>query len=328
MKPETTTDMPSPELTIIIVNWNSGGFLEQCLQSIRDNLPADHAKVVVVDNASSDGSPEMVRRKFPEYEVIESGGNIGFGKANNLALHSCDTPLVLFLNPDTIVLPGSLEKMTTFLKQNADVGAVGCRMRFEDGEVQPLGLQWFPTPLTELFTLLFLSSGSLKLLKGVLPHKDPTRSGYVTKLYGGCLLVRKVVLDRVGYFDERFFMYCEDVDLCQRIHRDGWKIYYMSEAEIIHHCGGSSRTAEGEFSTLMKCESISRLMEKYYGKAGALFYRGSVFVASPARIAVILVARLLRSVFGKKPGPEIVPFQKYLSMMAWSLKIKEPRVSG
>jgi len=261
--------------------------------------------------------------------LIDSGGNIGFGKANNLALHLCVTPHVLFLNPDTVVLPGAISKMIAFMNQNDDVGAVGCRMRFEDGEPLPLPFQWFRSPLTELFDLFFGSFGSLKRIKGILPYQDPDRSGYVMKLYGGCLMVRKAVLERVGYFDERFFMYCEDIDLCQRIYRDGWKIYYMSEADIIHHCGGSSRVTEGEFSTLMKCKSISLMMRKYYGKIGAISYRGSVLVASSAKIAIFLMARLLLiPIFWKKINMEKYSFRKYLNMLAWSLRIKEPRISG
>jgi len=329
MKTEMEASVASPDLSIIIVNWNSKDFLEGCLKSIRDHVPAEEAQVIVVDNASSDGSADMVRQRFPEYKMIDSGGNIGFGKANNLALRLCDTPHVLFLNPDTVVLPGAISKMIAFMNQNADVGAVGCRMVFEDGEPLPLPFQWLRTPVTELFVLFFGSFGFLTRLKGIFPYQDPDKSGYVMKLYGGCLMVRKDVLDRVGYFDERFFMYCEDVELCQRIYRGGWKIYYMSDAEIIHHCGGSSRATEGEFSTLMKCESISLMIGKYYGKAGAIFYRGSVLIASSAKIAIVLMARLLMiPIFWKKIDMEKYSFKKYLNMLDWSLKIKEPRISG
>ena len=103
----------------------------------------------------------------------------------------------------------------------------------------------------------------------------------------------------------------------------------MSDAEIIHHCGGSSRATEGEFSTLMKCESISLMIGKYYGKAGAIFYRGSVLIASSAKIAIVLMARLLMiPIFWKKIDMEKYSFKKYLNMLDWSLKIKEPRISG
>ncbi len=113
-------DLPS-ELTIIIVNWNSREHLERCLLSIRETAEPQKVEVVVVDNNSQDGSTEMVRKDFPEYTLFDSGGNIGFGRANNLGLCSCATPYVLFLNPDTVVLPGAFDAMTDFLKLNSDV---------------------------------------------------------------------------------------------------------------------------------------------------------------------------------------------------------------
>jgi GT2 family glycosyltransferase len=264
---------------------------------------------------------------FPEVNLINSGGNLGFARANNLAIPKCDTPFILFLNPDTLIIDDSLQVMIEFMKDNAQIGAVGCKMKDADGLVQPLGLQWFPSPLTELLGLLFISTGSRKLIKKYLPLKDPEMSGPVSKLYGGCLMVRREVLNRVGYFDERFFMYGEDVDLCRRIHEDGWKLYYLSEAEIIHLCGGASGKTISQFSTLMKCESISKLMGKYYGKKGLILYKLAIFSGSQIRLLILRFLKLLLSVTSSQSRLNYdESLNKYKAMVKWSLNLQKPVV--
>src|ERR1039457_447177 len=122
--------------------------LRNCLSSIRNAPKGRKVAVVVIDNNSSDGSREMAAREFPEFRVINSGANLGFGKANNLARPHVRTPLVLFLNPDTVVLGDALDQMAAFLETHPETGAVGCQMRYAYGSVHGLGIQWFPSPLT------------------------------------------------------------------------------------------------------------------------------------------------------------------------------------
>lgn len=317
--------MQSKSVTVVIVNWNTMEMLQDCLTSLRDCDGYEHMKVIVVDNDSHDNSREMVASQFSEVVVINSRGNIGFARANNLAIPEIDTPFVLYLNPDTIVMHKSVRLMMDFMISNPNVGAVGCKMKWPDGRTQPLGLQWFPSPITELISIMIVSSNSTRYLKRLLPYKNPEKSDYVSKLYGGCLMVRKSILDKVGYFDERFFMYGEDVDLCRRIRQEGWNLYYLSEAEVIHLCGGASEKAISQFSTLMKCESISKLMEKYYGTRGLCLYKLTVFIGSQIRLLLLSFLKLLWSVTSPRNKSHYdESFSKYKAMMKWSLNLQKP----
>lgn len=306
--------MSSPELTVLIVNWNTRELLRSCLQSIEPERRELDLEVLVVDNASADGSAEMVRSGFPQVRLIESGGNLGFGRGNNLALPQASAPLVLFLNPDTEVRPGALRAMVDFMQQSQSTGAVGCRIVNEYGHLQELGLQASPSPWMELVKLLLVSNKASGILKRLPWRHDPTQDGPVKKLYASCLMVRRSVLESVGSFDERFFMYCEDVDLCHRIDQAGHGLYYLSQPEIVHYCGKASESAPSDFSTLMMCESIAMLMEKYYGTVGRLLYRGIVTLSSLARLAVLTLSGLR----GAKEGVA----RKYKNMLSWSLKLR------
>lgn len=315
------------ELSVIIVNWNTREMLCDCLSSLRKHTDNNKVKVIVVDNASKDGSSEMVQTQFPWVHLIKSGGNIGFGKANNLAVPYADTQFILFLNPDTIVLKDSIVKMVDYMESNQAVGALGCKMKFPNGIVQPLGLQWFPSPFTELLSMLFISQRTQKGLRSYLPYIDPNVNSDVSKLYGGCLIVRKTVLDQVGWFDERFFMYGEDVDLCRRITDAGWKLYYLSDAEIIHLCGGAGNETSSNFSILMKCESISKLMHKYYGNTGAISYRLVIFSGSIFRLLILSVFKIVSSL--SKTGYDVNyrnTCRKYIAMIKWCLNLQKPEI--
>lgn len=312
-------------LTIIIVNWNTKEMLKDCLSSLHDTADPKQVKIIVVDNASVDGSVEMVKSTYPLVNLIESGGNIGFGRANNLAAPHSDTPYVLFLNPDTIILKDSISKMFAYMESNPTVGGLGCKMKFPDGIVQPLGLQWFPSPFTELINLLFVSTGTLKRLNKYLPYKDPNKSDYVKKLYGGCLMIRKSVLDQVGWYDDRFFMYGEDVDLCRKITDVGWKLYYLTDAEIIHLCGGAGGETSSNFSVLMKCESISKLMQKYYGNAGRFLYKLAIFSGASVRLLVLAFLKMASSLLPvNRQFDYRSSFQKYMAMIKWCLNLQKP----
>jgi GT2 family glycosyltransferase len=299
--------------------------LKNCLSSLHDTVDPKQVKIIVVDNASVDGSVEMVRSAYPLVDLIDSGGNIGFGRANNLAAVHTETPYVLFLNPDTIVLKNTIQSMMVLMESDKTVGALGCKMKSPNGETQPLGLQWFPNPLTELINLLFISGQTIEKLKKYLPYVDPNKSGYVAKLYGGCLMVRKSILDQVGWFDDRFFMYGEDVDLCRKITDAEWKLYYLSEAVIIHLCGGASGETTSDFSILMKCESISKLMQKYYGNAGRILYKLAIFSGANIRLLILAFLKMTSPIFSvSRKFDYHNSFQKYMAMIKWCLNLQKP----
>jgi GT2 family glycosyltransferase len=323
-------------LTIIIVNWNTREMLKNCLESIMENKGFQKIRIIVVDNASKDGSREMLETLFPEVKLINSGSNIGFGKANNLAIRYANNPLIFFLNPDTVVMKGTLEGMVDFMRFHPTVGAMSCKITYPpaqteivgtDGGAQTLGLQWVPSPLKILLKMLFLSDKVIQKFKNYLPYKDPHESGYVSFLAGACLMVRREVLEQIGCFDERFFMYGEDYDLCRRIKDAGWQLYYMSEVKIAHYVGGASRRTTSQFSTLMMCQSVSQLMEKYYGQVGKSLYRIVIFSGSCFRLFILINLIILSSIrllHRDKSYKEA--FSKYFYMFKWSINLEKARV--
>lgn len=306
--------------TVVIVNWNGGSMLMDCLTSIHQHAPG--YRVIVVDNDSSDGSREKAQTQFPQYQIFNSGDNLGFGRANNLAREIATTEYILFLNPDTIILGNAIQEMEKTLDDMPDVGMLGCKMRYPSGEVQEQGLQLYPSPWTVGLNFLLTSKTTL-WCKKVLPYLDPVRSSYVKKLYGGCLLARRSILNEIGWFDERYFMYVEDVDLCRTMISKGWELYYLSTAEIIHIAGGPSKKAPNGFSTLMMCESIEKMMRKYYGPIGSFAYRLIVLIGSTSRLFLssffVFLAKfhvLSDKSYAKTAG-------KYRTMIAWALYQQE-----
>jgi GT2 family glycosyltransferase len=315
------------DLAVIIVNWNTRELLERCLHSIEVQKQMLEVEIFVVDNASRDGSTTMVKQRFPKVRVIQSGGNLGFARANNMALPYIRAPLVLFLNPDTEVRPHTLERMVDCMRIHPEFGALGCKILDAEARVQQLGFQRFPTPFTELLKFLVVSEWTLRRFRRFLPYHDPEVSGHVSKLFGACLLVRKDVLDKVGSFDERYFMYCEDVDLCRRIVSAGRKLYYLAEAEILHVGASSSSKAPGAFAVLMTCESFGKLMKKHYGMFGVWAYRALALLGALCRLLALVLLSVARRLGLVRAAPDARDsFRKYLMISKWSLGLLHPTI--
>lgn len=316
------------DLTIVIVNWNGGRLLMRCLESIRVHAGSSGVEVIVVDNASTDGSRESAEKAFPEFRVIDSGANLGFGRANNLARNLVKTSMVLFLNPDAELLEGSLDRAVCCLAEHPDAAALGCRMIHADGSTQALGLQWPLTPWTVLVEFLLAGDRVRHRLRRWLPTADPHRSGYVRKLYGGFLLVRKDILDAAGWFDERYFMYAEDADLSRTILGLGWKLYYYSESVVVHSGGGLTADAPATFSCLMMQESINKLIHKYQGSVAAYLHRFVVLAGGLLRLGAVLLARLMtswRSDETSRAGWRAA-WVKHQQLVLWSLGLRKAAV--
>lgn len=315
------------DLTIVIVNWNGGELLLRCLRSIRASRQSFVVKVIVVDNDSSDGSREAAQREFPEFTIFNSGANLGFGRANNLARPLTKTPLVLFLNPDTELEPSTLERSVICLREHTDVGALGCKMFSATGEVQEQDLEWVLSPWTSLIEMLFVTEKSMVRFRRWLPVLDPLRSAYVRKLKGGFLLARAEVLAKAGWFDERYFMYAEDADLSRTILDLGWRLYYCSEAAIVHSARATSSKAASGFSVLMKHESIHKLIRKYQGNMRAFGYRCVVFFGATVRLLALVLLRIAVAV---RPGRRIevrkTSLLKYKLMLLWALGVRRPEI--
>lgn len=222
-------------LSIVILNYNSGDFLFKCLNSLDKNHASLKLDVWVVDNASTDASIKLAQENFPKISYILEKANIGFSKGNNLALKKIENEYILILNPDTEVFPETLNYMVQYMKDHLDVGAATCKVELPNGELDWGSHRGFPTPLAS-FLYYFLKNDSLYHLSS----KDMKKDHEVDAISGSFFLTRKSVLDKVGLFDEAYFMYAEDLDLSFRIKKAGYKIVYVPEMKICHYKGVAS----------------------------------------------------------------------------------------
>lgn len=284
------------DLSIIIVSWNVKELLRNCLKSIYAQTKTVSFEVSVVDNASSDGSVEMVEEEFPQVKLIKNNENLGFAKANNQGIRQSTGKYILLLNPDTIVVDDALANMVLFMDERRDVGAVGPRILTPDNSVQLTCGRHFPTPLTELWdftklSYLFPRSRIFgRSLMSFWLHND-TRE--VDLLSGACMMVRREVIEQIGLMDEHFFLFAEEADWCYRIRRNGWKIYFDADAEVIHFWGQSVKLSLAN-TALESRKSTYLFFMKHYGRLSALSYRVMVFLFIGLRIPVYWVWQCLR----------------------------------
>jgi GT2 family glycosyltransferase/lipopolysaccharide/colanic/teichoic acid biosynthesis glycosyltransferase len=238
------------DISVVIVNYNVKAFLEQCLMAIERARHNFNIEIYVVDNASVDGSQAMVRKKFPHVHLIENYGNLGFGKANNQALKKVRGEYVLILNPDTLIQEDTLIVLKEFLDAHKDVGAVGCKLINPDGSFQINSRRSLPTPwvaFTKIVGLGMIFPRSKLFGRYNVTYLDPNQESEVDILSGSLMMVRKCMFDKIGYFDEKYFMYGEDIDLCYRIKKSGSKIYYVPKTKAIHYKGESTKKSEFSF---------------------------------------------------------------------------------
>jgi N-acetylglucosaminyl-diphospho-decaprenol L-rhamnosyltransferase len=235
------------DLSIVIVSWNVGELLRRCLLSIEGSLSSGRGgrlstQLIVVDNASSDGSAEMIATEFPQVELVANERNLGFTGANNQGIAISDGRYVLLLNPDTEIVGDALAEMVGYMDDQSQVGALGPKLLHGDGRVQSSRRrfpgfqtaflegtflqQWFPnSPVLERYYVLDRADDEVQEVDWVV---------------GACLLMRRTALDQVGPLDEMFFMYSEEMDWCYRVKERGWKVVYLPTAQVIHHEGKSS----------------------------------------------------------------------------------------
>ena len=232
-----------PDISIIIVNWNTCELLRECLQSIYATAPPVDFEVLVVDNASSDGSADMVANEFPDAVLMRSATNTGFTTGNNIGIQKASGRYILLLNPDAELLPGSVQAMFDFAESHPDAAVIGPKLLNTDGSLQKNGRR-FTRIYRELLAMVKLH----KLAVTLVPEMEWGRRVFDTRaqvdeVSGACMLVRRAAIDKVGMLDERFFMYYEEVDWCRRFKDAGFTVWYLPEAEVIHHWAQGSRKA-------------------------------------------------------------------------------------
>jgi len=226
-----------PDVSIILVTYNLREHALECLESIQRHQSARYAcDVWVVDNASTDGTCEAVRQQFPSVHVVENDTNLGFSFAANEAIRRSDGRYIFVLNPDTRVLAGCVDALVDFMERRPQVGAVGGKMRDGQGNLQPDLARRFPHALAMLAqeSVVERIAPGLKRRLWAMPGWSPDRRMPVHVLSGAMMFIRRSALEAAGTFSEDFFMYYEDVELCWRLQRHGWPVWYLPEAEIVH----------------------------------------------------------------------------------------------
>lgn len=287
------------QLSVIIVNYNVRDFLENALVSIQKALASlaragsgPSGEIFVVDNGSDDGSVELVRTKFPDVHLIVNKENLGFAKANNLALPQCKGKYLLLINPDSIVQEDTFKVMIEFFEKNPDVGMAGCKILNPDGTLQLACRRSFPTPwvaLTKITGLSVLFPNSKWFGRYNLTYLNLDESYEVDAISGSFMMLRREVYVRVGGLDEQFFLYGEDLDWCYRIQQAGWKIYYVHNTQIIHYKGESVK--RGNIDELkMFYQAMHLFVQKHF--SGSLVLSFLLWLGIVLRAGIAFLAKL------------------------------------
>lgn len=286
----------SIDVSVVIVNWNTRDVLRDCLRSVFAHSGTSSLEVIVVDNGSTDGSPEMVRREFSQVNLLACPDNRGFAGANNLGMSIATGRYILLLNSDTIVMDDAIRKTVAYANMHPDTAVVGCRILNPDRSLQRscfmfpsiLNLLLFSTYLYQLFpTNRFFGREQMTWWR----RNDAREVDVVTGCY---MFVRKEAIDDVGLMDERFFMYYEETDWCFRFKAKGWKNRFTPSASIIH-IGGASSAKLGAQRARIKNRSFVRYVFKHWSKPRACIGLLAISFFYAVRLAILVPKRLLRA---------------------------------
>lgn len=272
------TDPARADISVIIVSFNTRDLLRDCLQTLFQHQGGLKVQTIVVDNASEDGSADMVAAEFPDVVLIRSSANLGFGPANNRGFEQATGRYIVLLNSDAFIGEDTLKHSVERMDAEPDVGLAGGRLVGREGEWQP-SARMFPSLLNELLTISGLSARwprSRFFGRVDRTWADPLEPVDVDWVPGAYSIIRASVLDQIGHFDERFFLYFEEVDLCQRIKAAGYRVVYWPEIRVVHIGGESSRTIKrlsfsgsGSQLTLWRMRSQALYYRKHHGQVGA-----------------------------------------------------------
>lgn len=264
---------PSEQVAIIVVSFNTRDLLLACLASIESSVRNDAVEIVVVDNASTDGSREAVSGAYPQAVLIENSKNIGFGAACNQAIEATRSPFILLLNSDAELTPEAFQALCDSMKSREGCGAAGCSMVNARGETLT-STRYFLTPFNQAIEQAgFPSSLNIRGLNRTYSPR-PDGSGIdcsVDWIEGACLMLRREALAEAGLFDERFFMYSEEEDLCRRLRQRGWAVCYSARGRAVHHGGASSEGSRQEM-LLQFYTSQMLFLEKHRGPRAVALY--------------------------------------------------------
>ncbi len=280
-------------LSVIIVNWNSTGYLLPCLSSLYEQTKGVDFEVIVVDNNSTDGGCARIAGNFPQVRLMQSPTNLGFARANNAGFALAKGDYLLFLNPDTVVVRNAIATAVNHLSRTSDAGALGCKLLNGDSTIQTSALLRFPTIINQAVNAEFLQKRFPRLgLWGISPlYANPVNPVEVEAISGACIFVKRIAFALAGMFDTRYFMYSEDVDLCYSIRKQGFKVYYTGDAQIIHYGGKSTDLLHtSNFNVLMMKESAYTMLLKWRGKRYADLYKAAFSFVAMARLLLLALA--------------------------------------
>ncbi len=289
----------TPEISIIIVNYNVRDFLEQCLLSLRRALEGIPSEVWVVDNNSVDGSVNMIRERFPEVQLIASPANLGFSGGNNLALKKARGRFIVLLNPDTVVQEDTFSTLLRFFEEHNDASAATCKILNPDGSFAVDCRHSIPTPSTAFWKLLGLNRlfpKSRIFGRYNLTYLDENDTYPVEAISGSFMMIRREVVEKVGLLDETFFMYCEDIDYCHRINQSGGKIYYTPQTQIVHYKGESSKANNLDYVVTFN-RSLYQFYKKHYQQKYIYPFKWLILLGVILRGAFIYTRNVLRKYF-------------------------------
>jgi GT2 family glycosyltransferase len=284
------------DVSVIIVSWNVSSFLRKCIQSIHDQENASF-QIIVVDNASTDDSVDMVRRQFADVTLVAEDSNLGFGPANNVGLSHAEGRYVFLLNPDTLVSYGALTELMAFLDQHPAFEMVGPRLVGPDGGVQRVCARSLPTLTQALFYALYLHRlphVGARLAQRLMSPYDLDDAQEVGAISGAAMFARRSAIEEIGGFDEVFLHTAEDVDLCLRLKQRGGRIFYLPQARIVHFGGQSAAFAPARAAT-MGFISMHEYFRRSGGRASALAYRLIVQVIQMPLLLLVGFAKALLS---------------------------------
>ncbi len=304
-------------ISIVIVNWNSAEYLRQCLESLVPERKSIEFEVVVVDNATFDGA-DKICSGHPFARYIQLDVNAGFARANNIGANEAGYDSLLFLNPDTVVKSGALEKLYAAVHSTTSTGAAGARLLNSDGSLQISCLLPFPTIPNLLIDIDFIKLRMRRLPLWGIEALFKTGSGpfAVQAISGACIMVQKVKYDSVGGFSEDYFMYSEDIDLCYKLHKSGLQNIYVPHAEVVHFGGGSTKAGRpSKFSTVMMQEAKFTYFKKFHGLFYSMLFRVATMISSVIRISILSFHSLV-----KKESSSLF---KWICILRWTVGLEK-----
>lgn len=265
------------QLSIIIINYNTKDLIVQCINSISmglENTDILSYEVIVVDNASIDGSSEMVRKKFPTVSIIQNSVNNGYAYAVNRGIKSTSGEYILLLNSDIIFTYNCLFSMLNYMRDNARTGIVGPQLIYPNGNWQRSygSIPSLGKIILDVFFISFMS-GKIRNLLRKLGYKFDTKPKSVGYIDGSSMLIRRELVQEIGYFDERFFFYAEDADFCFRAHKKKWDIVFIPQSQIIHIRGASSVKKEQNLFSIQLAKANLQFFEKHYNRISLWIYK-------------------------------------------------------